>query len=61
MQQQHAVSVALHMLWNNFFKLYDLNGDDCIKNNFHLFFNWMLFFIKNVLKELTVNIDMAGW
>ncbi len=24
----HAVSVALHVLLNTFFKLYDLNGDD---------------------------------
>ncbi len=24
---------------NNFFKLYDLNGDDFTANNFHLFFN----------------------
>ncbi len=25
------------MLLNIFFKLYDLNGDDCTENNFHIF------------------------
>ncbi len=38
-QHQHAVSAALHMLLNYFFKLYDLNEDDCIENSFHIFFN----------------------
>ncbi len=60
MQHQHAVSVALHMLLNNFFKLYDLNGDDCTENDFHLFF-CSTEYCFDVLKELTVEIKTARY
>ncbi len=55
-QQQHAVSVALYMFLNIFFKLYDLNGNDYIENNFNIFFNWILFLCCfDVLKEFSQN------
>ncbi len=56
------VSSLKHMLLRYFVKLYDLNGDDCTENNFHIFFNWRLFLCCfDVLKELTVKIKTAGW
>ncbi len=50
------------LFMNYIFKLYDLNGDDCTANNFHIFFNWILFMcFFDILKELTVKIKTAGW
>ncbi len=49
------------LFMNYIFKLYDLNGDDCTANNFHIFFNWILMCFFYILKELTVKIKTAGW
>ncbi len=49
------------MILNVFFKLYDLNGDNCTKNNVHLFSTEYCF--RAVLmrfKELAVKIKTAG-
>ncbi len=58
MLQQDAVSVALHMILNLFFKLYDLNGDNCTKN---IFFSTEYCFcaVLMLFKELAVKIKTA--
>ncbi len=58
MLQQDAVSVALHMILNYFFKLYDLNGDNCTNN---IFFSTEYCFraVLMLFKELSVKIKTA--
>ncbi len=59
---QHAVSVALHMLLNLFFLTLWFKLGWCAENNFHLFFNGILFLCCFlIIYELAGKIKTAGW